>query len=119
MARARSFGVDPKCAAAQAADRRDANLHKPPARQGRHQGFERLPIGELPGSGEGKHAPIAQFMDEHHLGARGICRIANHHDFLAPGERPELAEHLPEQGIFGRVVKSPLVADQREIDGDG
>jgi hypothetical protein len=68
MAQPRSCGIDPKGLAAWRVDRGAPHLDVLPARQGRDEGFEGLPVGTLPGAGAGHHRPILQRLDSGQMG---------------------------------------------------
>jgi hypothetical protein len=118
MAQPRPFGVDPKGATMLSVDRGNPDLGILPARQMGDEGFERLPIGELPGTGSCHHIPVALRLDQRHIGARGIGGVGGDHQLLAPGRAPKRLQHVPKQGIFGLVGRIVCAADEREIDWD-
>jgi hypothetical protein len=115
MAQPRSFDVDPKGSTRSGVDRGHSNRGILPARPVGHQRFERLPIGKFPGAGKRQDVPLAQRLDQRHIGLRGLGGIGSDHDLLAPDRPSAFVEHLPKQGIFGLVVGIILAPDHGEI----
>jgi hypothetical protein len=116
MAQPYPFGIDPKRAPAMATDGGQADPAVPPAGKVGDQGFERLPIGEFPGTGQGKHLPIAQLLNERHIRSGRIGGVPDHDHLLTPGWQAKVLEHLPKESIVGLITWIVGAADQGEID---
>jgi len=78
------------------------------------EGLERLPVGPLPGAGEGHDVPIAPRVDQLPIGPGSVGGLGYPDDLLAPGWRPEMLEQLPQQGIFRVGARRALAPDQGE-----
>jgi hypothetical protein len=116
MAQPHPFGVDPERAPGLTIDSRHAHAGIPPAGQGGDQRFEAFASGEFPGARPRKHLPIAQLLDKAHVGPRCRGGVRDDDDLLAPRWGPELAQHVPEQGVFGLRGAIVLASEQRTID---
>jgi hypothetical protein len=88
----------------------------PPAGQVGDQRFEGFAIGEFSGPRQREHILIAQRLDQAHVGPEGIGGVRDDDDLLAPGRRPDITQHLPEQGVFGLIGGIVLASEQRNID---
>jgi len=118
MTQAHWFGIDPD-GAEPTAGARQPDLGVSPAQQISDQGFKRLPIGELPHTGEGTHRPLAQLLDQGQIVSGGISGIRHGNDLLAPGRWLELSEHLAKQRMFGLVAGVVLAPEQCEVHQSG
>src|SRR3712207_8068793 len=55
---------------------------------------------------------VAQLLDQVHVGPGGIRGVRDDHHLLAPGRGPEIAQHLPKQGVFGLIGRIALRSEE-------
>jgi hypothetical protein len=115
MAPARACGIDPTGPAAVGVHRRPAHRGLRPARQLRDAGFERCPMGQRPGPGQGQHGPVAPRLEPLHMGSGGVGRRGGAPQRLAPGRAPERLPHGPQHRMFGLVGGSGGATAERDL----
>ncbi len=116
MPKLHAFGKHPEGAAPLPRDRGQADALVVPPWQMRHQRFETFAIFAFPAPGNSKHVPVIQGLNETHIGSGGLRRIGHDDHFSTPRRRTEVAQHLPEHGIFGLIVGSVFAPHQGKVD---